>query len=311
MNAPHGYSIDPLPREITGRYIRVLPNTPQEEVEILCHCTNAPLSLEGSPWNECFLLLFVQHSAMTLSWDDGEALSLPPGSFALLRPRPRFFVQNQQENGEVVLVFFRKRLLYQTLLPLLVRSSSVFDFLVRCMDKESRDRLLHFVPPRGSSLHHALFALLAAGSELAPDTQTLKESFLAALLIYFSRYYLQQNSSRERKVDLDMLLRYLSEHCTDTSLDLCAAHFGYNPSYFSRMIREQSGRNFSELLRDFKLEHACMLLRETDLPVSQIATLAGYNHIGNFYKQFRGKYGFLPKELRERFSEIHRKKLKD
>lgn len=311
MDSYHDHPRDPLPEKLTSHYIRCLHQAPQEEIEILCHRQSAPLTFINSPWNNCFLLIYTQYSSAHLSWDDGEIVALPPGSFVLLRPRPRFSVQCSENAGEIILVFFRKRLLYQTLLPFLGRSSSVFDFFVRCMDQESPDRLLHFVPPQRSHLHHALFALLVAGSEFSSDMESLKESCLNTLLIFFSRYYRQQHNSKNQKLDLGMLLRYLGEHCTDASLESCAAHFGYNPSYFSRLIHEQSGRNFSELLRDFRLEHACVLLRETELPVSQIAVLAGYNHMGNFYKQFKGKYGFLPKELRDRFSAIQSKKLPD
>ena len=311
MDRYHGYHADPLPDDLSARFCCELRSAPQEEIEIICLRGGGAFSLENTPWNNCFLLCYGQHSPFDLAWDDGAVHALPAGSFVLLRPRPILRLQCRAETGELILVFFRKRLLYQTLLPLLGRSSSVFDFFVRCMEKSSTDRLLYFVPPRNSRLHHALYALLIAASELAPDMEKLKESCISTLLIFFSRYYRQQHSNTERQLDVERHLRYLSEHCADTSLESCAAYFNYNPSYLSRLIREQSGRRFSELLRDFKLEHACMLLRETELPISQIANLTGYNHMGNFYKQFKGKYGFSPKELRDKFFDIEHKRIDD
>ena len=311
MDSYHGYRADPLPEDLTGRFLRPFSPSPQAEIEVFCYRGSAILELEHTPFNNCFALCLAQYSAMDAAWDDGEVRSLSPGSFVLLRPRPRLAFACHEDAGEIVLVFFRKRLLYQTLLPFLGRSSSLLDFFIRCMEKSSADRLLHMVPPGNSRLHHALYALLIASFELAPDMEALKESCLATLLIFFSRYYRQQGLNRERKVDVEMILRYLSENCATASLESCAAYFSYNPSYLSRLIREQSGRNFSQLLRDFKLEHACMLLRETELPVSQIAALTGYNHMGNFYKQFKGKYGLLPRELRSRFLDMGQKKMEE
>ena len=311
MDAYHSYRADPLPQDLTERFLRPFPSSPQEEIEVFCHRGSASLELDHTPFNNCFAVGFAQHSAVDILWDDGTANNLPQGSFILLRPRPRLVVRCREDSGEIVLVFFRKRLLYQTLLPFLGRSSSLLDFFIRCMETSSADRLLHMVPPGNSRLHHALYALLIASFEMAPDMEALKESCLATLLIFFSRYYRQQHLNKGRKVDVEMILRYLSENCATASLESCAAYFSYNPSYLSRLIREQSGRNFSQLLRDFKLEHACMLLRETELPVSQIAALTGYNHMGNFYKQFKGKYGFLPKELRSRFLDLGRKKAEE
>jgi len=311
MNTYHGYHADPIPSDLSSRFCRKPDASLQGELEILCHRGAGSLSFEGHSYNNCFLLGFAQYSAFDLLWDDGEYRALPPGSFILVRPRPRFLLQCSDESGELILVFFRKRLLYQTLLPFLGRSSSVFDFAIRCMDKDSPDRLLHFMPPKNSRLHHALYALLIAASEPAPDMEKLKESCLGTLLIFFSRYYRHQPFVSDGRKDPGTLLQYLSENCTDASLESCAAYFNYNPSYLSRLIREQFGRNFSELLRDFKLEHTCMLLRETQLPINQIASLAGYNHMGNFYKQFKGKYGFSPKELREKFFDLGQKKIDD
>lgn len=311
MDSYHGYRADPLPEDLTGRFLRSFSPSPQEEIEVFCHRGSAILELENTPFNNCFVIGYVQCGALDVAWDDGDARDLPRGSFVLLRPRLRFAFACHEDAGEIVLVFFRKRLLYQTLLPFLGRSSSLLDFFIRCMETTSEDRLLHMAPPGNSRLHHALYALLIASFELAPDMEALKESCLATLLIFFSRYYRQQHLNRGRKVDVEMILRYLSENCATASLESCAAYFSYNPSYLSRLIREQSGRNFSQLLRDFKLEHACMLLRETQLPVSQIASLTGYNHMGNFYKQFKGKYGFLPRELRSRFMDMGHKKLEE
>lgn len=310
MDLYHGHHADPIPEDLLRRFFCQLPPSPQEEIELLSLKAHWPFQLNDTPWNDCFVLCYVQSSAFDLLWDDGAAENLSPGSFALLRPRPRFALKCHEDAGEIVLVFFRKRLLYQTLLPFLGRSS-VLDFFIHCMEKSSADRLIHMVPPTNSRLHHALYALMIASFERAPDMESLKKSCLATLLVFFSRYYRQKNLGQERKVDLEMILYYLSENCATASLESCAAYFSYNPSYLSRLIREQSGRNFSELLRDYRLEHACLLLRETELPVSQIAALTGYNHMGNFYKQFKNKYGFLPKELRSRFQVIGQKKLED
>lgn len=311
MDAYHGYHADPIAHDLTARFCREIPDDPQEEIEILTIRGDEPFSLHRTAWNNCFVFCYGQYSAFDLLWDDGEIKDIAPGSFLLIRPRPSITLTCSNADGELILVIFRKRLLYQALLPLLGRSSSLFEFFIRCMQPDSADRLLCFTPPRNSRLHHALYALLIAGSELAPDMENLKKSCLGTLMIFYSRYYRQQHSSVGRHKDIEALLRYLSEHCTDASLESCAAYFNYNPSYLSRLIREQSGRSFSEILRDFKLEHACLLLRETSLPISQIANLAGYNHMGNFYKQFKGKYGFSPKDLREKFFDLERKKLDD
>lgn len=47
------------------------------------------------------------------------------------------------------------------------------------------------------------------------------------------------------------------------------------------------------------MERAAILLRATDLPISEIAALLGYSNASNFYKAFQKQYHLFPREYSE------------
>ena len=64
------------------------------------------------------------------------------------------------------------------------------------------------------------------------------------LLRNYNKYYIpDKNSQKELKI-----MRYLQEHYADATLEHAAAYFNYSTSYFSRMVKHNTGCNFTELL---------------------------------------------------------------
>lgn len=87
----------------------------------------------------------------------------------------------------------------------------------------------------------------------------------------------------------------MSEHVDAVTLKAVAYKFSYHPNYVSTLLRKETGKSFSELLREQRMDRAAVLLGGTDLPVSEIARLLGYSNTSNFHKAFRAHYGTSPR----------------
>lgn len=66
----------------------------------------------------------------------------------------------------------------------------------------------------------------------------------------------------------------------------------------SKMIKVQTGYNFTELLVRKRLNKAIQLLCETDLPVSDVIAAVGYENNSYFHRMFRERYGMTPRAFR-------------
>ena len=82
------------------------------------------------------------------------------------------------------------------------------------------------------------------------------------------------------------------------SRDETARHAGISPSHFSRLLKERTGRSFTELLRQCRVDLACDLLRNTEPSLAQIADACGFCDQSYFTRVFQDVKGVTPKQFR-------------
>lgn len=88
--------------------------------------------------------------------------------------------------------------------------------------------------------------------------------------------------------------------CDITSFDI-ARELHINNSYFCRIFKKNFGCPFQKYLSVYRIEKAKLYLKNTDLPVSQIASSIGFNGFSYFGKIFKEYTGFTPLEYRTNY----------
>ena len=88
----------------------------------------------------------------------------------------------------------------------------------------------------------------------------------------------------------------MADHSDVVTLKDIAAHFSYHPNYISALLHKETGRKFTEILLEKRMERAVLLLKNTPLSVEEITVMLGYSNTSNFYKAFREYYGTTPRE---------------
>lgn len=83
-----------------------------------------------------------------------------------------------------------------------------------------------------------------------------------------------------------------------------ADRMGYSRSYLSRRLKTIWRRNPSEVLRHARFEEAMRLLRETRLPVSEVAKKSGFSSSSAFCASFKTHMGKTPLNYRHEHIEI-------
>lgn len=85
---------------------------------------------------------------------------------------------------------------------------------------------------------------------------------------------------------------------SDISLKNIAERLNYNYSYISTEFRRIMGMTFNEYLNNCRINHACWLLKNTDLSITEVADKSGYNSIRSFNRNFLKYSGATPVEYR-------------
>ncbi len=91
----------------------------------------------------------------------------------------------------------------------------------------------------------------------------------------------------------------------DISRDEVARHAAISPSHFSRLLKERTGRTFSELLRQCRVDLACELLRSTEQSLAQIADTCGFCDQAHFTRVLQDVKGKTPGQFRQAIPSKH------
>ncbi len=103
------------------------------------------------------------------------------------------------------------------------------------------------------------------------------------------------------KHSIQKAINYIREHCQEEiSLTSVADYVRLNPTYFSRLFKEETGCSFVEYLKKLRIEKAKELLRTSNLKIYEICEALGYQSVQYFSTLFKNMVGVTPQEYREK-----------
>ncbi len=95
---------------------------------------------------------------------------------------------------------------------------------------------------------------------------------------------------------LNEILEYINDNYgKPIELEECARLFHISPNYISRMFKKHTNVSFITYINELRIKRALELLKDTDLPIKEIAHKVGYNNLNYFYKNFKICTGTTPK----------------
>lgn len=93
---------------------------------------------------------------------------------------------------------------------------------------------------------------------------------------------------------------YITEHCSEKlTLEDVAALSGYSKYHFSRIFKEYTGMSFYEFYLRQRMLLCRQLLNEKDMPVTEVASRAGFGSLATFNRVFKQYEGVTPTQYRQ------------
>ncbi|WP_291781945.1 AraC family transcriptional regulator [Cecembia sp.] len=104
------------------------------------------------------------------------------------------------------------------------------------------------------------------------------------------------NNNKESEKDrMRKVYEYVTENFQKKiQLEEVANLANMTESAFSRYFKSRMNKTFSEFLSDVRISHACKLLHEQDINISQVCYESGFNTLSNFNKQFKERMSVSP-----------------
>ncbi len=107
--------------------------------------------------------------------------------------------------------------------------------------------------------------------------------------------------SNKVKSSIQKAKDYMNSHYADPSLSLQAiAEIVFlNPSYFSKLYKQETGETYVDYITSVRIGKAKKLLRETNIKMNDVGIAVGYPNPTYFSSKFKKQTGLTPLEYRE------------
>jgi len=162
-----------------------------------------------------------------------------------------------------------------------------------------------FERPRFIQLDHHLQGLLdfADHSLNQPLTAAGLNWHLGGVLLHaLHERLLAPEQTRSRGLDaaeLQHIDDFVQQHLDQgVSVAALAGRVHVSPSHFHSLFREATGKTPHQHVLELRLREAAKLLRETSLPVAQLASRCGFSSQSALNHAMRRQFGLTPRQLR-------------
>lgn len=122
------------------------------------------------------------------------------------------------------------------------------------------------------------------------------------LILFIQKIFVgAEESLRNFKQDpIERSFSFMEANFSNSNLKLedVAQYVERNPSYFSQLLIQKTGKGFTEVLSDIRMKEAKRLLIETSKPIKEISQLVGYHNANYFSRIFKETIGISPREFR-------------
>lgn len=259
-----------------------------------CHCTDCKTS--SPEYSHSFCISFVRKGNFLFNVFR-HSLDSYSGCVLITKPGYEHTVTHAHTVPDECTIFEFKNDFYKELLNQygglkFFRDNDLHSTLVKT---NTKTEFLHFYVMRA--------VLTKSGSKLEIDNKVMDiiELILTHITDYKQDERIDAGLKKNHLVTIESAKEYITEHfADDISLLNIAQHCCVSPFHFSRVFKIFTSYSPHQFLLSVRLQHAALLLRDTILPVADIAFSSGFNSIEYFTSAFRQHYKCAPSKFRIR-----------
>lgn len=122
------------------------------------------------------------------------------------------------------------------------------------------------------------------------------------------RFAATQAQRKSRRDALSRVVRYVRENLARRiTLAEAAAAAALSPNYLAHLLKKETGKTFTDLVTERRMEKAQELLAHTTLRISEIAEAAGFEDGAYFARRFKQCFLLAPREYRSKVTAVPRR----
>lgn len=243
-------------------------------------------------------------SGKTTHWvNDDTKIVLGQGELLFLNQHAAHAIEAADEN-DIAINFIILPEFFDVAFSMLEGENELRNFLIGSLMKDTgKSDYLHFkvadVLPVQNLIENMIWSLLMQQGH-GRNINQISMGLLFLYLMNYTEKIEQHSDSQKESITAMTALRYIEDNYRMASLTELATELNVSVYQLSRLIKQNTGSTFKELLQRKRLNKAVQLLSETKLSISDIIAYVGYDNASYFFRIFKERYGVSPREYRQK-----------
>ena len=187
--------------------------------------------------------------------------------------------------------------------PLYHRELPLSNFFVECLSKMKYEKIILFHTNNDREIRDIVYKMYLESYNRYSEYDSMLFSCFGMLFANICRYYtytyelLGENEEKNEKIN--KITDYIKLHYKTITLTELSQQFGYSLEYLSKLIRNETGKTFTDYVVEARMYQAVSLLGSTNLSIQEISSQVGYYNTENFNRMFRKTYMCSPSQYRK------------
>lgn len=254
-----------------------------------------------SATHDFFEILYVVENSMNI--DIGEkSITLKEGDVCFISPG-LLHSPHIMEKTIALQMIVRKSTFRQEFFRCLTGNSLISGFFLNALYLQSDGNVLLFHMNSEEEIKNVIFQIYQENYNQYIGYENIMNNLFEILLCYLLRYDSTKIEVKQTCQNPDnritQILQYIENNCEGITLEDISQEFHLTKSYLSKYITNKTGKSFSYILQEIRLEKACNMLYSSDLRVEDISESVGYHNVEHFIRLFKYKYCKTPNQFRK------------
>ncbi len=253
-------------------------------------------------WNadEYFLIYYIFSGNMLVMFEQ-ETLSLKAGSVLFIPPSINKACTCPTDDTNVFFFMIRQSTFSKVFWAHLSSHNLMSFFFRRALSGEHNTSYLLFSTECDTALESLLYTIYKEYNRNEVYSTQIVNSLMSTFFLFLLQGYentaqISHHISFHWNNQFADILRFLETHFEILTVEELAMRFGYSTRQIIRIIHSVTGKSFSQIQTELRMQKAARMLASGNISMENISAETGFANLSSFYRAFKKYYNCTPKE---------------